>query len=128
MPLTDQELAAHETYRLIAADKVEGTQVKNRLGDSLGTIEKVMIDKVSGKVAYAVMSFGGFLGLGESRHPLPWGVLAYDTDLDADVVDIDKDRLRNAPTFMPEENVDWSDEAWGRRVHDYYGARPYWST
>lgn len=127
MPLTEQELETRETYRLIAADKVEGTPVKNRLGDTLGTIERVMIDKPTGRVAYAVMSFGGFLGIGESRHALPWSVLTYDPELDGYVVDIDQDRLRDAPTFMPDEDVDWGDEAWGRRVHDYYGARPYWA-
>ena len=127
MSLTEQELSARETYRLIAADKVEGTPVKNRRGDGLGTIDKVMIDKRSGRVAYAVMSFGGFLGLGEQRHALPWSVLTYDTDLDAYVVDIDQEKLRNAPTFMPGEDVAWSDEEWGRRVHEYYGARPFWA-
>jgi hypothetical protein len=126
MALTEQELETRETHSLIAADKVEGTPVKNRLGDTLGTIERVMIDKRGGRVAYAVMSFGGFLGIGENRHPLPWSVLTYDTGLDGYVVDIDKDKLRNAPTFKPNEKVDWSDEAWGRRVHDYYGAQPYW--
>ena len=126
MANTDQDLARRETHRLIAADKVEGTPVKNRSGESLGEIERVMIDKRSGKVAYAIMSFGGFLGMGESRHPLPWSVLTYDTNLDGYVVDLDKDRLKGAPTFMPQAKVDWADEGWARNVHDYYGARPYW--
>ncbi|MBX6323827.1 MAG: PRC-barrel domain-containing protein [Rhodospirillaceae bacterium] len=124
----NEQLAKRETHRLIAADKVEGTPVKNRLGDTLGTVEKVMIDKQSGRVAYAVMSFGGFLGIGESRHPLPWGMLTYDTGVDAYVVDIDADKLEKAPTFMPGEDVDWADEDWARRLHDYYGARPYWTS
>jgi len=127
MSVSEQELESHETSHLISADKVEGTPVKNSDGDKLGTIDKVMIDKRSGKVAYAVMSFGGFLGMGESRHPLPWHVLTYDTDLDGYVVDIDKDKLRNAPHFEPDEDVAWGNEAWHRRVHDYYGVQPYWT-
>jgi hypothetical protein len=127
MARTERQLHKRETHRLIAADKVEGTPVKNGRGEQLGTIERVMIDKRSGKVAYAIMAFGGFLGTGEHRHPLPWSVLTYDTDLDAYVVDLDKDKLQDAPTFMPNENVDWADEAWARNIHDYYGARPYWA-
>ena len=71
-------VAASETGNLIAASKVEGTKVYDRQGESLGSIYDVMIDKRSGQVRYAVMSFGGFLGMGESYHPLPWDVLDYD--------------------------------------------------
>jgi hypothetical protein len=126
MALNERELETKETHRLIAADKVEGTPVRNRLGDDLGQIERIMIDKQSGKVAYAVMSFGGFLGMGESRHPLPWSVLTYDPDLDGYVVDLNTEQLKKAPTYASDQNVDWADQGWGRRVHDYYGARPYW--
>ena len=72
-------VATDETDRLIASDKVEGTAVYNRQGERLGTVYNLMIDKYTGQVAYAVMSFGGFLGIGESYHPLPWRVLTYDT-------------------------------------------------
>jgi PRC-barrel domain len=71
--------AIEETDRLIASDKVEGTAVYNRQGERLGTVHNFMVDKSTGRVAYAVMSFGGFLGMGESYHPLPWRVLTYDT-------------------------------------------------
>jgi len=125
MRLTDQELEARETYRLIAADKVEGTPVKNRLGDSLGTIEKVMIDKVSGKVAYAVMSFGGFLGIGEDYYPLPWPVLTYNPRLEGYEVNVTEQQLKGAPHYGKYENWDWSDPARGRSVYDYYGAARY---
>src|SRR3954453_8038244 len=74
-------VAVNETDRLISSDKVEGTSVYNRAGDSLGSVYTVMIDKYSGQVAYAVMSFGGFLGIGERYHPLPWKALTYDTGL-----------------------------------------------
>ena len=73
--------AIQETSSLIASDKVQGTNVYNAAGDNLGSIHDLMIDKVSGKVAYAIMSFGGFLGIGSQYHPLPWSVLKYDTRL-----------------------------------------------
>jgi hypothetical protein len=120
------DVAREETSRLIAADKVNGTAVYNRAGERLGTVYDVMIDKISGKVAYAVMSFGGFLGIGERYHPLPWSVLTYDTGMGGYVVDLDRSRLEGAPTYAANENIDWNDRAWGQRVSDYYGTRPYW--
>ena len=70
--------AIQETGNLIASDKVQGTNVYNAAGDNLGAIHDLMIDKASGKVAYAIMSFGGFIGIGNQYHPLPWSVLKYD--------------------------------------------------
>ena len=83
---------------LISADRVEGTSVYNRTGDHLGSIKDVMIDKMSGKVAYAVMSFGGFLGIGEKLHPVPWSKLNYDRSQGGYVVDMDKRVLEGALT------------------------------
>ena len=119
-------VATDETDRLIASDKVEGTAVYNRKGERLGDVHNLMVDKYSGQVAYAVMSFGGFLGIGESYHPLPWKVLDYDKRMGGYVVDLDKDKLRGAPSFSRDKTPDWSDRNWGTRVHDYYGVRPYW--
>lgn len=112
---------------LIAADKVAGTEVYNSAGDHLGEIHDMMIDKVSGKVAYAIMSFGGFLGLNEKFHPLPWSVLTYDTEKGGYVVPATKELLEKAPMYDSEGQPDWADKAYGKRVHDYYGAAPYWS-
>ena len=95
-----------ETDRLISSDKVEGTSVYNRNGENIGTINHLMIDKVSGQVEYAVMSTGGFLGIGESYHPLPWRILSYDTALGGYVVDLDRHRLEGAPTYTPAEEPD----------------------
>ena len=120
-----QRVATDETPSLISSDKVEGTSVYNRQGDKLGSIKTVMIDKVSGKVAYAVMSFGGFLGIGDRYHPLPWSVLTYDTNQDGYVVDIDKRRLEGAPSYGASETPNWSDRQWGRQITDYYGVPPY---
>ena len=123
----DQErLESDETRKLIAADKVEGTTVRNRAGEKLGSIENVMIDKLTGKVAYAVMSFGGFLGIGDQYHALPWGMLKYDTDMESYVVDLDKDRLEGAPTYRKTDALDWDDPVWARKVHDYYNVPPFW--
>jgi hypothetical protein len=82
-----------ETARLIASDMVEGTAVYNRQGERLGTVHNFIIDKSSGQVAYAVMSFGGFLGVGQSYHPLPWKMLNYHTRRGGFVVDIDRSKL-----------------------------------
>ena len=121
-----QSVATEETHSLIASDKVEGTAVYNRGGEKLGSIYTLMIDKTSGKVAYAVMSFGGFLGIGDRYHPLPWEVLTYDTRQGGYVVDLDRSMLEGAPTYGTSETPNWSDRRWGQQVHDYYGARPYW--
>ena len=83
-----------ETDRLIASNKVEGTAVYNRQGERLGSVYNFMVDKRSGQVEYAVLSFGGFLGIGDSYYPLPWKSLKYDTGQGGYVVDLDKDRLQ----------------------------------
>jgi PRC-barrel domain len=127
MPTTrDASLESRETFSLIGSDKVEGTPVYRSNGDKVGTIERIMIDKLSGKVAYAVMSFGGFLGIGEDYYPLPWSLLTYNTRLDGYEVDISEQQLKGAPKYSKHENWDWSDSERGRRVYDYYQATPYW--
>jgi PRC-barrel domain len=117
-------IAIDETRRLIASNKVEGTPVFNRSGEELGTVYNFMVDKVSGQVAYAVMSFGGFLGLGKSCHPLPWHVLTYDPGRGGYVVDLDKDRLRAAPSFTEGDSPDWGDRTWSGGIDAYYADRP----
>ena len=112
-----------ETHRLIASSKVEGTAVYNRQGEKLGTIYNFMVDKRSGQVEYAVMSFGGFLGLGDSYHPLPWKVLNYDTRQGGYVVDLDKRRLEGAPHYRSGQEPRY-DRAYDEEVYGYYGV-PY---
>jgi len=92
-------VAIDETRRLIASNKVEGTPVYKRDGEQLGNVYNFMVDKYTGQVAYAVMSFGGFLGLGESYHPLPWKVLTYDTRLEGYVIDLDRERLKECASL-----------------------------
>lgn len=105
---------------VISADKVEGTKVYNTAGDKLGSIEDVMIDKRSGQVRYAVMEFGGFLGMGTDRYPLPWSMLKYDTDKDGYVVPIEKSTLDKAPRHPSDRYPDY-DDTYGRTVYDYWG-------
>jgi sporulation protein YlmC with PRC-barrel domain len=106
--------------RLIAASKVNGTSVYNPAGEKLGSVYDVMIDKTSGQVEYGILSFGGFLGLGDNYYPLPWRELKYDTRQGGFVVNLDRDRLEGAPSYGPGETGTWESEAWGRRIDDFY--------
>lgn len=114
------DIATDETATLIASDKVEGTAVYNRQGDRLGSVSNFMVDKISGNVQYAVLSFGGFLGMGKDHYPLPWSMLTYDTGQGGYVVDLDKAVLDNAPRYSADEQPVY-DRDYGRRVYDYYG-------
>jgi sporulation protein YlmC with PRC-barrel domain len=110
---------------LIAAEKVNGTDVYNMDGEHLGSVEDIMIDKISGKAIYAIMSFGGFLGIGEKQHPLPWSSLTYDESKGGYVVNLDKRMLQAAPTMDPVDDFEWTPD-YGRRIDKYYGAPTYW--
>ncbi len=108
------------TSDVISSDKVEGTNVYNNAGDKLGSIHDLMIDKRSGQVRYAVLEFGGFLGMGTDRYPVPWNMLKYDTRMDGYVVPLDKAKLDNAPKYR-DESTPVYDVEYGKRVHSYYG-------
>ena len=118
---TFSEDEAPSRRRLISADRVRGTPVYDQQGDKLGHIEDLMLDKVSGRVAYAIMSHGGILGAGEQYHPLPWSILNYDTGRNGYVVPIAKDQLDGAPTLGREAVDDEDDSGWGQAVHTHYG-------
>lgn len=116
-----------ESNQLISADKVEGTSVYNTAGDKVGNIKNVMIDKISGRVAYATMGSGGMLGLGESYYALPWNALTYNTDLGGYQLDVDREKLQGAPVASEDElAANLQDQNYGRKVHDFYGTTPYW--
>ena len=117
----ERPLDKRETSNLIGSDKVEGTPVYRLNGDNIGQIERVMIDKISGKVAYAVMSFGGFLGIGEDYYPLPWSVLTYNPTLGGYEVEITDQQLKGAPKYSRHESWDWSDRQRTQKLTDYYG-------
>ncbi len=108
----------------ISSDRVEGTSVYNSAGDKLGTVDNLMIDKVTGHVRFAVLEFGGFFGMGTDRYPIPWSMLKYDTSKDGYVVPLDKARLDGAPRYATTERPEYTDE-YGRKVSDYYGTGMY---
>jgi hypothetical protein len=110
---------------LIGADKVNGTNVYNPAGDKLGSVDDIMIDKKSGRAIYAVMAFGGFLGMGEKQHPLPWSSLTYDEKKGGFIVNLDKKQLEGAPTIDSGDDFVWTPD-YGRTVDKYYGAPTYW--
>ena len=118
------EVGNKETFSLIAASKVTGTNVYNPNGDSLGSIHDVMLDKNSGKVSYAILSFGGFLGIGESYHPLPWHVLTYSERLGGYVVSLDRSTLKDAPSYAASDTPDWSTRAYGDSIDEIYDRFP----
>jgi len=118
-------------HTLITTDRVNGTPVFNLAGERIGTIDNLSIDKTSGQVIYALLSFGGFLGIGERFHPLPWKVLDYDAVREGYVVPLDKAQLQAAPSYTQDELEAFGagDQTYRDRLFAYYGsygAAPYW--
>jgi sporulation protein YlmC with PRC-barrel domain len=109
---------------IISSERVEGTNVFGTNGDKLGSIDDLMIDKYSGHVRYAVLEFGGFLGMGTDRYPIPWSLLKYDVARSGYVVPLDKERLEQAPKYASTDVPPYTDD-YGRRVHDYWGVGMY---
>jgi sporulation protein YlmC with PRC-barrel domain len=107
-------------FDLIESDRVEGTTVYRSDGTKIGSIERVMIDKYSGQAHYAVMSFGGFLGLGHDHYPIPWAKLDYNPELGGYEVNITDAELKNAPHFDPGKEWDWADPSTNKQVYEYY--------
>jgi hypothetical protein len=120
-----QDVYVKETHDLIGSDKVEGTKVFDRSGEHIGSIERVMLEKRSGKVSYAVLKFGGFLGIGDEHYPLPWSRLDYDEALGGYRVDITREQLEGAPRYDRDDDAYWSADN-GLRLYEYYGVPPYW--
>jgi hypothetical protein len=114
--------ATNETRDLIASDKVEGTAVYDRNGSKLGTVYNFMVNKRSGQVDYAVLSFGGFLGVGSSYHPLPWNQLTYEPSQGGYVVDLTREQLERAPTYSGSNAPAWNDPTYSRGIDDYYAS------
>jgi len=112
--------------RVLSASTLAGDHVQNSAGEDLGKVNEIMIDIPSGKVAYAVLSFGGFLGMGNKLFALPWSALRLDEDKKHFVLDVDKKKLENAPGFDKDNWPDMADTTWGNEIFSYYGARPYW--
>lgn len=111
------------TRDLVASDKVIGTNVYDANGDSVGEVEKLVLGKKSGHVAYAVLSFGGFLGIGTDYYPVPWETLRYDESVGGFRVAITEEQVEGAPRYNRDDDYDWAEG--GRTINDYYGVRPY---
>lgn len=116
-----------ETTALITAGKVAGTAVYATDGEHLGEIYDVMLDKRSGRIAYAILTFGGILGIGQRYHPLPWVALKYDTRQEGYVVGLTRPQLEGAPGFAANEAPPWGNRAYEQSIHDHYGSPPYWA-
>ena len=112
--------------QVMDADTLTGDSVVNASGEDLGKIEAIMLDVASGRIAYAVLSFGGFLGMGDKLFALPWSSLTLDTDNKCFVLDVPKERLENAPGFDKDHWPSMADRTWANDLHSYYNARPYW--
>jgi len=122
---TTSSVETRETGSLIGSDKVEGTAVYGADEQKIGEIERVMIEKVGGKVAFAVLSFGGFLGIGEDYYPVPWSILTYDTRLGGYRTNLTAEQLDRAPKYSQSTGWNWNREN-EQRVFTHYRTRPYW--
>lgn len=111
---------------VLSTSSLSGDSVVNRPGEDLGKIEDIMLDTGSGRVAYAVLSFGGFLGMGDKLFAIPWEALELDTVNKRFILDTSKDRLENAPGFDKDNWPNMADRTWGDKIHKHYATKPYW--
>jgi sporulation protein YlmC with PRC-barrel domain len=124
--MNSQSRPAKGAYTIVAKKSILGSKVMNAEREDLGTIEDIVIDARDNRVVYAILSFGGFLGIGDKRFAIPWEALSFDLSGKTAVLDIDKDRLSNAPGFDSDNWPDMSDATWGTQIYQHYGYRPYW--
>ncbi len=110
----------------VKASSVIGTDVVNPRGDNLGDVNEIVIDPTTGKIAYAVVSFGGFLGMGRKLFAIPFSAFKYNVNTDEYVLDVSKERLEKAPGFDPDHWPSMAEEKWNRDVYKYYERLPYW--
>jgi len=110
---------------LMGADTLVGNDVYNEQGEDLGDVKEIMLDMSTGRVSYAVLSFGGILGMGEKLFAVPWDALTLDTVNKRFTLNVKKDRLENAPGFDKGSWPNMADQTWVKGIHDYYGTKPY---
>jgi len=114
--------------RVLSASTLSGDRVRNSAGEDLGKIEDLMIDVQSGRIAYAVLSFGGFLGIGDKLFAVPWSALTVNEQEKLFILDVDRQTLENAPGFDKDNWPDMADPSWGQQIHGHYGQKPYWTS
>lgn len=112
--------------RFLSCNTLAGNKVRNSRNEDLGKVEDFMLDLQEGKIAYAVLSFGGFVGIGEKLFAVPWSALRLDQDKRDFVLDVEKDALKSAPGFDKDQWPDFADLTFGRQIHEHYKATPYW--
>jgi len=112
--------------RVLSASTITGDKVRNAAGEDLGEIKELMIDLNRGRIAYAVLSFGGFLGMGDKLFAIPWSALSIKPDEHEFVLNVDKNVLEQAPGFDKDHWPDFANTEWATNLHSYYGSRPYW--
>lgn len=110
---------------LMGAGTLSGEEVYNLQNEHLGEIKEIMLDMRSGSVAYAVLSYGSFLGMGETLFAVPWNALTLDTEQKCFRLNVAKDSLADAPGFDQKDWPDMADASWGNKIHTYYGTNPY---
>ena len=116
-----------EKYGVVSASKIIGESVVNRQNENLGKIHELVLDAEGGRLAYAVLSFGGFMGLGNKLFAMPWRAFEFATPENKLVLNVDKEKLKAAPGFDQDaEWPDFADKAWGNSIYKYYGYAPYW--
>src|SRR5215472_19258583 len=124
----DERMAAEKKpyRRVLSASTLTGDKVVNAAGEDLGKVDEIMIDIPIGRVGYAVLSFGGFLGMGDKLFAIPWEALTLDEREHQFVLNVSRKQLENAPGFDKDNWPDMADRTWGTEVHSFYNQRPYW--
>ncbi len=112
--------------RVLSASSINGDRVKNSAGEDLGKVHELMVDLQTGRVAYIVLSYGGVLGMGNKLFAVPWNAIQVDEDDKAVILNVEKERLENAPGFDKDNWPDMADQTWGATIYEFYGTRPTW--
>nr|WP_171948188.1 PRC-barrel domain-containing protein [Bradyrhizobium erythrophlei] len=115
-----------QTSSLITSDRVEGMPVYDARGKRIGKVERLMIDKLTGLIAYAILSFGGFLGIGADQYPIPWSMLTDNEKPDGFQLDVNEEQLKNAPKIEQGETWEQANRDRNQDVYDYWEVRYYW--
>jgi sporulation protein YlmC with PRC-barrel domain len=116
----------HTSPSVLSTDTIRGDKVRNPTGEDLGTLKELMVDVDRGRIAYAVLSFGGVLGMGDKLFAIPWNALKLDNEDHAFVLHVPKDKLESAPGFDKSQWPDMADRRWATEIHSHYGYAPYW--
>ena len=120
------DMRTRTEVEVLSASTIVGDKVVNPQGENLGKLEELMIDLDEGRIAYAVLSFGGFLGMGDKLFAIPWQALQVDTVNERIVLDVPKETLENAPGFDKDNWPETTEREWLTGVYTHYGYDPYW--